>query len=782
MFTPLLKTLAPLALLLIAVPFAAGQDEAQEPLRLDVRAPLPDAETIAELPPDGGPEFNRLIFSKSPYLLQHARDPVQWWPWCQEAFDKAAELDMPVYVSVGYATCHWCHVMERESFGDDVIAEGLNSQFICIKVDREERPDIDAVLMKYCQFFGKRAGWPLNCFLTPQKEPFWINSFIPRDGTLSKMGMVQLLPYITRGWRGQRGSIHRRSQDVMLAVAESMAKAKIDLPAEAAVKMAYTDLVDRYDEAEGGWGMRDFTDKEKLWVHPKFPVPHNIRFLLRYHARTGDPQALNMAETTLKRMARGGMRDLLSGGFHRYATDQFWRHPHWEKLLRDQAGMALAYIEGYQVTGEPLFRDVARETLDYVLANLTHQNGAFMSAEDAENTEDANSGQDFSSFYTWQEVEIMLALEAENDVVFATAVFGITEDGNFFDERTKTKTGRNLISMVAPREILAPQMYAQFDTLDRQLEAFDGQYQRVTDALRAARAMRVHPIRDQKILTDVNATMISALAMAGRTFEEQRYTDAAIRAMRYLDQNLRMTPEPGDKTPQRFVHSMSDGVADTIGFASDHTNMVIAQLELYRTTSDVEWLQMASETAELTLDHFWDFADGGVFTTANDAELLYVRPRDEEDTSTASANSVFLEGLTRLSRLTGNRDYAKKALEIYEFQSGRMKAASSWRCHLMLGLEHLLGTHYELVVTGHEKSEDAREALRTIRSGFFPTMTLTLRPPGEEIGALGVLAPHLIPLEALEGRTTFYLCVNQSCDAPTTDFEVIEKALGIDDE
>jgi uncharacterized protein len=782
MLTPLLKTLAPTALLLFAVPYAASQDEAQEPLRLDVRAPLPDAETIATLPPDGGPEFNRLIFTKSPYLLQHARDEINWWPWCQEAFDKAAEEDIPVYVSVGYSTCHWCHIMERESFGDDVIAEGLNSQFICIKVDREERPDVDALLMKYCQYFGKRAGWPLNAFLTPQKEPFWINSFVPRDGTLSKMGMVQLLPYITRGWRGQRNSIHRRSQQVMLAVADSMAKSKVDLPAESAVNMALADLEDRYDDAEGGWGMRDFNDKTKLWVYPKFPVPHNIRFLLRNHARTGNPKALLMADTTLSRMARGGMRDILGGGFHRFATDQYWRQPHWEKLLRDQGGNSIAYIEGFQVTGNPLYREVAEETLDYVLSSMTHENGAFMSAEDSENTEDANSGQDFSSFYTWHEMEVMQSLETENDVRFATGVFGITEDGNFFDERTKTKTGRNLISMIATREVLAAQMYPQFDTVERQLEAFDAQYDRVTDALKAARAMRVHPIRDGKILTDVNATMIAALAMAGRTFDDQRYTDAAVRAMRFIDQNMRMKPLPGDSSPQRFVHSMSDGVPGTVGFANDHTNMVIAQLELYRTTGDVEWLQMASETAELTLDHYWDFEDGGLFTTASDSELLFVRPREEEDTSSPSSNSVFLEGLVRLARLTGNRDYTKKALEIYEFQSGRMKTGSSWRCHLMLGLEHLLGTHYELVVTGDPKAADTRDALRTIRTGFFPTTAVIQRPLGEEIGVLGALAPHVTPLEALEGRTTFYLCVDQSCDTPTTDFKAILKSLGVEDE
>ena len=471
-----------------------------------VRKPLPSLEEISQLPPDGGEEFNRLIFEKSPYLLQHARNPVDWYAWGEEAFRAAAAQNKPVFLSIGYSTCHWCHVMEHESFEDDEVATLLNEAFICVKLDREERPDLDHIYMTVTQAMNDgNGGWPMTVIMTADKKPFFTGTYFPKRGRYGRWGMVDLIPKISEAWQNQREGIVQQADHV----ASQLQKMVAGVPGESldlsTLDRAYAELGGRYDRVRGGFS-----------VSPKFPVPHNMRFLMRYYARTGTASALSMAETTLVEMRKGGVWDHVGLGFHRYSTDREWFLPHFEKMLYDQALLTLAYVEAWQVTGKADYRKTADEILAYVSRELTDPAGGFYSAEDAD-----SEGEE-GLFYLWTWSELMEAL-GEEDGKFAAEIFGAEVNGNYREESSGAATGKNILFLEKSLAIVAKEQGMELAALEQRLES-------IRQRLFAIREPRIHPFKDDKVLTDWNGLMIAAYAAAGRAFDHKGHIATARRA------------------------------------------------------------------------------------------------------------------------------------------------------------------------------------------------------------------------------------------------------------
>ena len=450
---------------------------------------------------------NALAAEKSPYLLQHAHNPVRWQPWGDAAFEQAARENKPVFLSVGYATCHWCHVMERESFEDDQAAAALNRAFVCIKVDREERPDVDAVYMAVCQAMTGQGGWPLTVLLTPDREPFWAGTYLPKESRGGRIGVVELAGRVTTLWTERRADVEAQAAGLAAAVRDAFEASPpaTDAVGPAVLARGAAALAERFDREWGGFGRQ-----------PKFPTPHLVLFLLRQWRRTGDEATLQMATETLRRMAAGGLHDQAGGGFHRYATDREWRLPHFEKMLYDQALLLMAYAEAAAATGNPAHRDTAERIAGYVLRDLTGDHGAFLSAEDADSL-DAHGRMEEGAFYVWTEQELDDVLG--EDAALAKRHFGTAPAGNYRDEATRQLTGANVLTRAVPAETLAAALHAE-------QQAVDARLQLIREQLLAARADRPRPLLDDKVLADWNGLMIAALALAGRLFDKPDWTQA----------------------------------------------------------------------------------------------------------------------------------------------------------------------------------------------------------------------------------------------------------------
>jgi len=481
---------------------------------------------------------NPLIHEKSPYLLQHARNPVQWRPWGDEAFSLAKKQDKPVFLSIGYATCHWCHVMERESFEDQDVARVLNQGFIPVKVDREERPDIDGVYMTVCQMITGRGGWPLTIIMTPDKKPFFAATYLPRKGRFGQPGLLELLPEVSRVWKEERGKVTESANQVT----EHLSSARWDTGGEAlgldVLNKCFQTLQERFDSSYGGFGKA-----------PKFPAPHNLLFLLRTWKRTGNREALDMVQSTLKAMRRGGVFDHLGYGFHRYSTDERWLVPHFEKMLYDQAGMIMALTETYLATADPDYARMVQETADYVQNEMTADNGGFFSAEDAD-----SEGEE-GKFYVWTEREIESILSPE-EAELVKEVFNTAADGNYKDEASGQKTGSNILHLSRPLEDTARHLNMETEELESRLS-------QARDRLFAARAERIRPLLDDKVLTDWNGLMIAALARAGRALGRPDTISAAEKAAGFVLDNLK--GEEG-----RLLHRFRDGEAAIPGMLEDY--------------------------------------------------------------------------------------------------------------------------------------------------------------------------------------------------------------------
>jgi len=680
---------------------------------------------------------NALINEKSPYLLQHAYNPVEWYPWGEEAFEKARRENKPIFLSIGYSTCHWCHVMEHESFEDSAVAALMNEAFVSIKVDREERPDIDNIYMTVCQMMTGSGGWPLTILMTPDKKPFFAGTYIPKDSRNGRPGMTELIPQVVNVWKNRRVDIDQSAEQIIAGLKRSTESASSgsDLGDMTLVK-AYDNLKGRFDEQRGGFaGSR------------KFPIPHNHLFLLRYWKRSGDAHALAMVEKTLQAMRRGGIFDHVGFGFHRYSTDPDWLLPHFEKMLYDQALLTMAYVETYQATRKDEYATTAREIMAYVLRDMTSPDGGFYSAEDAD-----SEGEE-GKFYVWTLDEIKQLL-GEEDARIAAATYNVLPDGNFKDEATGTSSGANILHLTRPLSTIASELAMPENELDERLN-------QIRDKLFAYREERIHPSKDDKILTDWNGLMIVALAKAAQVFDDPQYRDAAEKAARFVMSNMRS----GDG---RLLHRFRDGEAAMPAFVDDYAYFVWGLLELYEATFDTEYLKSAIELNDQMLAHFWDEIDGGYFFTADDSEELIHRSKEIYDGATPSGNSVAMLNLLRLGRITGNTDFESKAAAIAKSFSGSVNTSPSNFTQLMMAVDFAVGPSYEIVIVGENGAEDTEKMFSTLRSLYLPNKVVIFKQADQGSPEISEIAEFTRNQSSIDDKSTAYVCMNYNCKLPTT--------------
>ena len=696
--------------------------------------------------PDRPPSTNRLIASKSPYLLQYAHNPVDWYPWGDEAFDRARAEHRPVFLSIGYSTCHWCHVMEKESFEDADVARLLNETFVCVKVDREERPDIDDAYMTACQALTGAGGWPLTLILTPDRDPIFAATYIPRETRFGRIGLLDLIPRVARLWRERRDDLVAQGRQIASALAGAVAAPGGEAVDAGVLDAAVEQFRAQFDPEHGGFGGA-----------PKFPSPHALVFLLRAWHRTREPDTLEMAERTLLAMRQGGLCDPVGGGFHRYATDAAWRVPHFEKMLYDQALLTLAYVEAHQATRRAEYADAARETLAYVLRDLAAPEGGFFCAEDAD-----SEGEE-GRFYTWTLDELRAALGAE-EAAFAADIFHATEAGNYRDEASGRATGRNILYRGESDEETARRLGVPLD-------AFRARLERVRRGLFAARQRRVRPHRDEKVLTDWNGLMIAALARAGRALGEPAYVDAAERAARFVRERL-------SRPHGRLLHRYADGEAAVPAFLDDYAFLAWGLIELYEAAFDASHLEAALALKDEILAHFEDRAAGGFFLSADDAEPLLVRRKPAYDGAVPSGNSVAMLVLVRLARLTGDAALEARAAAVGRAFGEEVRRAPMHYAQMLLAADWALGPSEEVVVVGEPGADDAAALLRVADEVYAPRASVLFRPTGPMGEQIGRLAPFSEALRPVGGRAAAYLCRGGACALATTDPADLRRRLG----
>ncbi|MEM7533507.1 MAG: thioredoxin domain-containing protein [Chloroflexota bacterium] len=717
-------------------------DDASEPAEEVVVAEVsPESPESEEAEAHHTGEPNRLIDEKSPYLLQHAYNPVDWYPWGEEAFAKAAAEGKPIFLSVGYSTCHWCHVMEDESFEDEEVAALMNEAFISIKVDREERPDIDGIYMNVAQLLNQRGGWPLNVLLTPDQKPFFAATYIPKESRFQRTGMMDLIPQVQQAWISQHGEILAYADEIVTALQPPQMSQLTDLGSEDLLgtnspNTAYQQLSQRFDPVHGGFG-----------TAPKFPSPHNLLFLLRYWQRTGDAQALNMVETTLQSMRRGGVYDQIGYGYHRYSTDAGWKLPHFEKMLYDQAMLALAYTETYQATENEFYQDVAREIFTYVLRDMTDPEGPFYSAEDAD-----SEGEE-GIFYHWSIAELIEIL-GEEDANILIVQSAMTQEGNFLEEATREPTGKNIIYWHQPQQTTADALGITLDELESRIDT-------IRPKLFEARKTRIHPYKDDKVLTDWNGLMIAAFAKAGRAFHEPAYTDAANNAAQFLLTTMRN--EEG-----RLLHRYRQGEAAILANIDDYAFLTWGLLELYEATFDLTYLEEAIALNSELEAHFWDEFVGGFYFTPDDGEKLITRQKELYDGAIPSGNSIAMLNLMRLGRITANADYEAKAAELaYSFGS-QISANPTAYTQLMSAIEFGVGPSYEVIIVGEAEGSDTDAMLTALRDEYVPNKVVLLREPSDDAPILS-LAEYTEFYYAIDDKATAYVCQDYICEFPTND-------------
>jgi uncharacterized protein len=690
---------------------------------------------------------NRLINETSPYLRQHAHNPVDWYPWGPEAFERAQGEDKPIFLSIGYSTCHWCHVMAHESFEHPEIARLMNETFVSIKVDREERPDIDSVYMSACQVMTGSGGWPLSIIITPDKKPFFAATYIPKESRFGMTGLMELIPHIRELWATRRGealSLSNKIATVLQQTSQDTPDEELD---EATLELTYEQLAKRFDGQHGGFSSA-----------PKFPTPHNLFFLLRYWKRAGNKAALDMVEKTLQAMRHGGIYDHVGFGFHRYSTDSQWLVPHFEKMLYDQAMLAMAYTEAYQATRKEDYGKTAREIFTYVLRGMTMPEGGFCSAEDAD-----SEGEE-GKFYLWTQEEIRQALGNE-EAKFVTKVFNIEKDDNFAEQAIRRKSGVNILHLRKTFGEIASDLNLSEQGLQVHLEV-------IRQKLFAYREKRVHPMKDDKILTDWNGLMIAALAKGGQAFDKPEYAEAACHAAEFILGNMR-------KADGRLWHRYRDGQAGVEANLDDYAFLVWGLIELYEAIFDAGYLEIALELTSDMVKHFWDEDGGGLYLVPDDGESLFVRKKEIYDGAIPSGNSVAMLNLLRLGRMTANSDLEEKAAKIGRAFSRSVKQSPSAHTQLMVALDFGIGPCYEVVIAGNAKAEDTKAMVKALRTRFLPTKVVLLNPSEQKSPEIAQFAEFTKNQSSIEGKATAYVCLNYNCKLPTTDINKMLELLNV---
>ena len=684
---------------------------------------------------------NRLISESSPYLLQHAHNPVDWFPWGDEALALAHDQNKPILLSVGYSACHWCHVMERESFENETIAEAMNRNFVCIKVDREERPDVDAIYMSAVQLLTGQGGWPMTVFLTPEGKPFYGGTYFPPQDMYGRPGFPRILEAVAQAWQHQRTDIEAQGTEIVAHLDDGNDFAR-HLPDTVLTLQlldnAFDKLAESFDRTHGGFGNA-----------PKFPQPANLDFLLRYHKRTKRAEPLAMVEKTLQRMALGGMYDQLGGGFHRYSTDQTWLVPHFEKMLYDNAQLAQAYARAYQATGKAFYKGVAEETLEYVLREMTSAEGGFYSAQDAD-----SEGEE-GKFFVWTPDEIR-ALLGERDAEVFCAFFDVTQSGNW--------EGNNILHVVMD----APEVARKFSlSVEEAAEILDT----ARTKLLAKRDKRIKPGLDDKILTAWNGLMLAAFAECAAVFDRDDFRQAAIKNADFVLAQLM-----NDKI--RLLRAYRKGEAKLNGYLEDYAFFADGLLWLYQATFHQVYLTWAGAFTRIMLEHFWDEAEGGFFATSDDHEKLIQRPKDWDDNATPSGNSVAVEVLLKLAAYTGEEKYRDHAARVLR-KLGPVLEKHPYGFARMLGaLDLYLSGGQEIAVIGTYDDPIIQTLLREINKPYLPNKVISISQPDFDQGF-----PKDQPIAfmndrpAVNGQPTVYVCENFACKPPVITPEALAKLL-----
>jgi uncharacterized protein YyaL (SSP411 family) len=740
-------------LLLLAPVAVSAQQSPAVPAALPAAEPFPEAlrdqlsgalaargptyePRTRHLREDGSPTYtNRLLLETSPYLLQHSHNPVNWYPWGDEAFEAAARLGRPVLVSIGYSTCHWCHVMEEESFDDPETAMLLNAYFVAIKVDREARPDVDSIYMSALNAMGQGGGWPLNVWLTPDRKPFYGGTYFPREDRGGRPGFRKVLRAIHEQYTLDPQGFGRRANEVSLAVARQLAGVQAEatrVPGKAALQTAAAAFSRHFDETWGGLSQR-----------MKFPSSLPVRFLLAYHRRSGDAHALEMASLTLEKMAAGGIHDHLGGGFHRYATDPRWLVPHFEKMLYDNAQLAIAYLEGWQVTGREAFAAVTRSTLDYVAREMTAPGGGFYSATDADSP-DPEGEMEEGRFFTWTPSEVEAAL-GEADAPLAAAWYGVEAIGPV--------EGRSVLHTWQSAQALAERFEIGQEEIETRLAA-------ARERLFEARAQRPPPARDEKILAAWNGLMISAFARAGLALAEPRYVELAARAADHVLENMR--------AEGRLRRVSMEGQSVGPAFLEDYAFVIAGLLDLYEAAPDPRWLREAKALQRVLDTHYADEAGGGYFRTADDHENMLAREKPGHDGALPSGNSVAASNLLRLSAFTTDGAYRERAALLLSAFHDTLIETPTALSDMLLALDFELDVVKEVLIVKPEGGNVA-PLLDVLRASYVPNRVLSVVTEGEELRSHAELVPLLERKVARDGKTTAYVCENQVCRFPTSD-------------
>jgi uncharacterized protein len=678
---------------------------------------------------------NRLIDETSPYLLQHARNPVEWHPWSEDAFARAASENKPVFLSIGYSACHWCHVMEHESFEDEAIAAFLNEHFVSIKVDREERPDVDAIYMNAVMAMTGHGGWPMSVFLTPDKRPFFGGTYWPPRARMGMPGFADVLQHVVHAWSERQADVDRAASELVRAI-QAMGETPGDPQnlGTDVLRAAGDELLRAADRRHGGFGRA-----------PKFPHAMDLRVLLRDWKRFGNTDALDVVVLALDKMARGGLYDQLGGGFHRYSTDAVWLVPHFEKMLYDQALLVPLYLEAYQATGREEFAVVVRETLEYVAREMTSPAGGFYS------TQDADSEGEEGKFFVWTKAEVESLLSAEEARAFA-ALYDVAERGNW----------ENHVILNRPKT--TADVAADLGTAEDRLRDLAAT---ARDKLFGARSKRVAPARDDKLIVSWNGMMIAAFSQASLVLDEPRYAERARAAANDVLTNLR-------DASGRLLHTAKDGIAKLDAYLDDYAAFADALADLYQATGETKWLEESLRLADEMRERFAD-PKGGFYYTAADHEELIVRQRDSQDNATPSGNSLAATVLLKLARMTGRSDLEDTAIETLDAMSAQIARSPLASGQALIALDFLLGPVQEIVLTG--SPSDTARLMRAVQRRFLPNKVVLTRDENISDDGLPDAVRPLLSGKLPRDRGLAYICERGICHAPVATPEEVAHAL-----
>jgi uncharacterized protein len=698
---------------------------------------------------------NRLIHEKSPYLQQHALNPVDWYPWGEEAFEKARREDKPIFLSIGYSTCYWCHVMEREVFENETLARLMNGYAVNIKVDREERPDVDRVYMKAVQATTGSGGWPMSVFLTHDLRPFYAATYIPPIAQYGRPGFGEVLESIHAVWKNDRERIHKTGTQIYDHLNRIAAPSLPHLQGSSELlDNGFNAMRDSYDTEYGGFGDA-----------PKFPTPVTLHFLLRYHKHTGNREALDMTLATLQAMASGGIYDQIGGGLHRYATDERWHVPHFEKMLYDQAQLVPAYLEAYQITGDEAYAAVARDILAYAKGKLGDPEGGFYSAEDAESATnpDEPGNKREGAFYLWKADELREILTSEESEI-ALFYYGVESNGNVRADPHGIFTGENILFRAHTAEATAEQFGLSIEDTKNRIDTIRGKLNRV-------RERRPRPHLDDKILLSWNGLMITAYAKAYQVLSDGAYLTAATDAANFLRTHLY------DAEHGRLLRRYREGEARFEGQLEDYAFFIQGLLDLYEASFDRGWFEHARLLTEVMIDLFYDDTDGGFFdTTGADASII-VRSKEWHDGAEPSANAVAIGNLLRMEAMTQHDGYGEKARQSLSHFGQVMQQAPQGTTRFLSALDFSLTKPKQIVIAGSREGDDTRNLLRFVHAHFIPNKILILADESESDETGMSFAPFLRGLTRIGGLATAYVCENYTCELPVTDPDKLSAML-----